>query len=103
MEKKKVGVFHLVGKGQCVVAAAIGHKVHQAELVRPHCCSTTLIYGSNRQEGYAAIFFVAEKMIAGSHHHIVGAACKIVIIIVLLMEIEAKISLSRYLNTPLNR
>ena len=54
--EKNVGVFHLVGKGRCVVAAAIGHKVHQAELVRPHCCSTTLIYGSSRQEGYAAIF-----------------------------------------------
>ena len=81
--KKKVGVLHLFGKGRCVVAAAIGHKVHQAELVRPLYCSTTLIYGSNRQEGYAAIFFVAEKMIAGSHHHIVGAAYKIVIIKVL--------------------
>ena len=78
--KKKVGVFDLVGKGRCVVAAAIGHKVHQAELVRPHYCSTTLIYGSSRQEGYAAIFFVAGRIIAGSHHHIVGAALKIVII-----------------------
>ena len=58
--KKKVDVFHLVGKGRCVVAAAISHKVHQAELVRPLYCSTTLIYGSNRQEGYAAIFFGRE-------------------------------------------
>ena len=81
--KKKVGVFHLAGKGRCVVAAAIGHKVHQAELVRPPLLQHNIDLRKQPARRICGHIFVAKKIIAGSHHHIVGAACKIVIIKVL--------------------
>ena len=81
--KKNVGVFHLFGKGRCVIVAVIRHKVHQAELVRPPLLQHNIDLRKQPARRICGHIFVAEKIIAGGPHHIVGAAYKIVIIKVL--------------------